>query len=643
MARIEELFVDMSQSSSYEDLAAMHLHKRPVKGIVQPPVKPPEGKSHRNTNLLLFMLDVVLTICKHPDSWPFRKPVDALHLKIPEIVSMAKTIEKIFVQEMAKCTEKEIELPLPIKASKSKEKGRKKKNPPVSTKTESCSSETWTPTSFPVGRTSIVQTRKVHKRSWSCSSDSSASSSDFEKEIEEMKERVKKLTEALEYLIKELNDSRKRKLERRNKRKLKKELSCAPVVKQKIVCNNESPLVAALPDHSVSASVSLNNTLNKFQNQKQPQKSSSKHICGPKRAIRTKKGSLKCAYSSKPVAQTKKCALKRACSPMPTAEAKKRKTNPKKQLMFPDPAPSVSTGAPNGDYRMKMDGADLKPMSFEEKSKLSEELSKVGENATAAVTNIIKNMEPSLYDATSAELELDINALKLPTLKELQKYVKNLKKGTYDEEDTSSTTSTSSSSSSGEPFLFHSDDSSSSSNTSNDGKKNSTANSQLKVMSNASAAAHPDSTTNPVKVDKIPAQSNSEFYFPGLKQNVIKSEPCHQYFEESKSLFPGPSTSTSVSYLKNYTGASHGPPKESSDGIGTIKTLDVDRRYGYTRITKRLEQAEKKAQLDPQNQRFNNTVENAKRTMKMRENTKKQFQNQADQYGKCEVEIKKEI
>ncbi|GBM29527.1 Homeotic protein female sterile [Araneus ventricosus] len=551
MALNEELFVDMSQPSSYEELAAMHLDKRPVKGIVQPPVKPPEGKSHRNTNLLLFMPYVVSTICKHPDSWPFRKPVDTLHLKIPdyhtivrhpmdfytirrriqnfyyydvnecikdfrlvfyncylynrpdtEIVSMAKTIEEIFVGTMAKCTEKEVEIPIPFKPSKSKGKGGKKKSA-VSVKTETRDSETLTtsasflvegnfepnqcaasdlsvleptsptynqtafiPTSqanntiIPtnqinntsqlwtcpgcgyhserlqdflqkpsVSRTSIIRTRQqsaqssktqVLESSSSCSSDSCLSSSDFEKEIEELKERVKKLTEALEYLIKEFNDSKKRKLKRRNKRKLKNELPHAPVVKQKIVCGNESPLVAALPTHSVSTSTSLNNKLNKLQNQKQIQKSSSKRICTPK-----------------PAAETKKRALKRVCSPKPAAQTKRRKTNcnpPKKQPILDAPAcpspPPVSTATPDSGYRMKTEDADLKPVSFEEKSKLSEELLKLDGNATAAVATIIKLMEPPLYDAASTELEFDIDALKLSTLRELQKYVDNLKKET---------------------------------------------------------------------------------------------------------------------------------------------------------------------------------------------------------------------
>lgn len=74
----------MKDEVALAEFEAMDLGLEPVNGVVQPPVYPPEGKPHRNTNCLDFVLKVVLkAIYKHNFAWPFRTPVDAIRLKLP--------------------------------------------------------------------------------------------------------------------------------------------------------------------------------------------------------------------------------------------------------------------------------------------------------------------------------------------------------------------------------------------------------------------------------------------------------------------------------------------------------------------------------------------------------------------------------
>jgi len=56
-----------------------------INGIVQPPVIPPETKSHRNTNQLQFLLKTAIkAVLKHQFAWPFQQPVDTIKLKLPD-------------------------------------------------------------------------------------------------------------------------------------------------------------------------------------------------------------------------------------------------------------------------------------------------------------------------------------------------------------------------------------------------------------------------------------------------------------------------------------------------------------------------------------------------------------------------------
>ncbi|XP_031333781.1 bromodomain-containing protein 3-like isoform X3 [Photinus pyralis] len=57
----------------------------PVNGVVQPPVHPPPSRPGRNTNQLQFLFKTVYSaVWKHRFSWPFRQPVDAMRLNLPD-------------------------------------------------------------------------------------------------------------------------------------------------------------------------------------------------------------------------------------------------------------------------------------------------------------------------------------------------------------------------------------------------------------------------------------------------------------------------------------------------------------------------------------------------------------------------------
>lgn len=57
----------------------------PENGIVQPPVAPPPNRPGRNTNQLEFLSQkVVKAVWNHKLAWPFREPVDAMRLNLPD-------------------------------------------------------------------------------------------------------------------------------------------------------------------------------------------------------------------------------------------------------------------------------------------------------------------------------------------------------------------------------------------------------------------------------------------------------------------------------------------------------------------------------------------------------------------------------
>ncbi|KRF93839.1 homeotic protein female sterile isoform X8 [Drosophila mojavensis] len=145
----------------------------PINGIVQPPVVPPQDRPGRNTNQLQYLIKTVMkVIWKHHFSWPFQQPVDAKKLNLPDyhkiikqpmdmgtikkrlennyywsakeaihdfntmftncyvynkpgedVVVMAQTLEKVFLQKIESMPKEEIELePVTAKGGKKKQR-----------------------------------------------------------------------------------------------------------------------------------------------------------------------------------------------------------------------------------------------------------------------------------------------------------------------------------------------------------------------------------------------------------------------------------------------------------------------------------------------------------------------------------------
>ena len=64
---------------------------KPIKGKVNPPTYPPPDRPGRNTNQLLFMKRKVMSaLWGHKFAWPFKKPVDAIKLKLPDYHTIIK-------------------------------------------------------------------------------------------------------------------------------------------------------------------------------------------------------------------------------------------------------------------------------------------------------------------------------------------------------------------------------------------------------------------------------------------------------------------------------------------------------------------------------------------------------------------------
>ncbi|KAH9377173.1 hypothetical protein HPB48_017913 [Haemaphysalis longicornis] len=135
----------------------------PINGVVQPPYIPPASRPQRTTNQLQHLLNVVMkSLWKHNLAWPFRHPVDAVKLNLPDyhqiirrpmdlgtinkrlencyyssaeeciedfntmfkncyaynnpgedIVSMAQTLERIFNTKVSEMPKPEVDVPVP--------------------------------------------------------------------------------------------------------------------------------------------------------------------------------------------------------------------------------------------------------------------------------------------------------------------------------------------------------------------------------------------------------------------------------------------------------------------------------------------------------------------------------------------------
>ena len=63
----------------------------PVNGIAHPPVLPPKHRPGRNTNQLNFLKNnVIKSLLKHQNAWPFLKPVDTIKLGLPDYFKIIK-------------------------------------------------------------------------------------------------------------------------------------------------------------------------------------------------------------------------------------------------------------------------------------------------------------------------------------------------------------------------------------------------------------------------------------------------------------------------------------------------------------------------------------------------------------------------
>merc|ERR1711899_594357 len=78
----------------------------------------------------------------------------------------------------------------------------------------------------------------------------------------------------------------------------------------------------------------------------------------------------------------------------------------------------------NLDYRSD-DEDTAKPMSYDEKRKLSLDINRLAGDKIGRVVQIIQNREPSLRETNPDEIEIDFETLKASTLRELEKYVAN--------------------------------------------------------------------------------------------------------------------------------------------------------------------------------------------------------------------------
>ena len=68
---------------------------------------------------------------------------------------------------------------------------------------------------------------------------------------------------------------------------------------------------------------------------------------------------------------------------------------------------------------------EAKPMTYDEKRKLSLDINKLPGDKIGRVVNIIQNREPSLRETNPDEIEIDFETLKPSTLRELEKYVES--------------------------------------------------------------------------------------------------------------------------------------------------------------------------------------------------------------------------
>jgi len=88
----------------------------------------------------------------------------------------------------------------------------------------------------------------------------------------------------------------------------------------------------------------------------------------------------------------------------------------------PVPAPPAPLQAPYPGYQSDEEDT-ARPMSYDEKRRLSLDINKLPGDKIARVVTIIQSREPSLSETKPDEIEIDFETLKPSTLRELEKYV----------------------------------------------------------------------------------------------------------------------------------------------------------------------------------------------------------------------------
>ncbi|XP_077575100.1 bromodomain-containing protein 4-like [Stigmatopora nigra] len=93
----------------------------------------------------------------------------------------------------------------------------------------------------------------------------------------------------------------------------------------------------------------------------------------------------------------------------------------------PGPTPLVPSASLEAEDDMDLFGSAVgiggKPMSYEEKRQLSLDINKLPGDKLGRVVHIIQTREPSMKNSNPDEIEIDFEALKPSTLRELEKYV----------------------------------------------------------------------------------------------------------------------------------------------------------------------------------------------------------------------------
>ena len=88
----------------------------------------------------------------------------------------------------------------------------------------------------------------------------------------------------------------------------------------------------------------------------------------------------------------------------------------------PPPKKRPLSGYPSSDEE------DAKPMSYDEKRRLSLSINKLPGKKLGEVVHIIQMREPELKDSSPNEIEIDFETLKPSTLRDLEKYISHVLK-----------------------------------------------------------------------------------------------------------------------------------------------------------------------------------------------------------------------